>query len=108
MACDKPGAINCGFRDRILVLVCEGDRQFAGRQVCLFQDTVDDFACHFARNAVPNVFGLGRSILEACLTAQQVSVVPAAQSGHLENMETQSAEPCHRNAQLAKKGDICG
>ena len=61
--------------------VGKGHGQFARRQFRLLQSKVDKLALYLVGHSVPDVFWLGRLILQPSLTSLQVPIIPTVECG---------------------------
>jgi hypothetical protein len=80
------------LRDKILPLVGEADRQFAGRQFGLLQRQVDDLAPDILGDTVPDTIWPGGTILQRLGSTDEVAIVPRIKRG------PRDAEPLQRLA----------
>jgi hypothetical protein len=80
------------WRDKILPLVGEADRQFAGRQFRLLQRQVDDLAPDILGDTVPDTIWPAGTILQRLGSTDEVAIVPTIKRG------PRDAEPLQRLA----------
>ena len=98
-------AIDCGFRYKVAFLIGKRHRQFSRRGLRFFQRQLHNLPSHLIRNAVPNVFGLGRLVLKSSFTALQIPIIPTEECG-AGDAELGQRQSCRQMRPLDQSDDL--